>query len=171
MEGDILLKCLVKGSYSYKIVKELNSSGGSLDIYELEKRTGIERRIIDGFINNLWPAVLRGSPTITINPQYDFVITSREGISGMGARRRKYNEQVSNLNPSSENLSVVLRENEILYKHTCPKCLGTLEEVHEVGSRGNSSFYQCTKCEWHSKELPNLTKEEIKKKMRWANAI
>lgn len=91
----IYLRCLVKGSLSHLIVKELKSDNGEMDKGELiNKLGGFEiLRIING-VYLLSPAVVKSDSKISINSKYDFLITTQPISSSIQNRCRVYNEQL-----------------------------------------------------------------------------
>jgi hypothetical protein len=91
MPEKILLKCLLKNSITYHIVKELKSNDGELDFNELKNNLKMTHQRLTLGITRLYPAVIQNDSKVSVSKNYDFLVLGRmTDISSYHSHYRKY---------------------------------------------------------------------------------
>jgi len=92
MPENISLRCLLKGSNTYCIIKELKSNSGELDFGELKRKLKLTEMGLSYAITDLYPAVIQNNSKVSVSESYDFIVVSGRGaVSFYQARCRKHN--------------------------------------------------------------------------------
>lgn len=77
MPKKISLRCLLKDSTSYHIIKELKSHNGELDFNELKSELKIKEKTLISTISGLYPAVIQNGSKVSVSENYDFLVIGR----------------------------------------------------------------------------------------------
>ena len=97
MPEKILLRCLLKNSNPYRVVKELKSSKKEfgkkeLDFDELKSKLGMEKRVLIQTITGLYPSVTQTDSKVSITENYNFLVIDNIGNTAYyHIRCAKYN--------------------------------------------------------------------------------